>query len=51
MNLKLWQMSQVPSLRLKKKNLRQVNNPQKKAVGDQVAPFANLKNRRKSKYK
>ena len=42
-------MSQAPSLRLKKRNLRQVNNPQKNAVGNQVAPFANLKNRRKSK--
>ena len=43
-------MSQTPSLRLKKKkNLRQVNNPQKNAVGDQDVPFANCKNRRKSK--
>ena len=50
MNLKPQPMSQAPSLRLKKKkNLRQVNNPQKNAVGNQVAPFANLKNRRKSK--
>ena len=48
-NLKLQPMSQAPSLRLKKKNLRQVSNPQKNVVGDQVAPFANLKNRRKSK--
>ena len=49
MNLKLQPMSQAPSLRLKKKNLRQVNNPLKNAVGDQVEPFANLKNRSKSK--
>ena len=49
MNLKLQPMSQAPSLILKKENLRQVNNPHKNAVGDQVAPFANLKNRRKSK--
>ena len=47
--LKLQPMSQAPSLRLKKKNLRQVNNSQKNVVLDQVGPFANLKNRRKRK--
>ena len=48
MNLKPQPMSQAPSLRSKKK-LRQMNNPQKNVVGDQVVPFANPKNRRKSK--
>ena len=49
MNLKLRPVSQAPSLQLKRKNPRQVNNPQKYVVGDQVALFANLRNRRKSR--
>ena len=39
MNLKLQPMSQAPSLRLKKKNLRQVSNPQKKCGWGPGCPF------------
>ena len=49
MSLKPQPVSQAPSLQLKKKNPTHVNNPQKNVVEDQVAPFANLRSRRKSK--
>ena len=51
MNLKLQPMSQAPSLRLKKMNLRQVNNPQKNAVGDQVAPFCKFQEEKEEQCK
>ena len=38
-----------PKPQIIKEEIRQVNNPQKNVVGDQVAPFANPKNRKKSK--
>ena len=43
MNLKLQLVSQAlgPQLKKKKKNLKQMISPQKNAVGDQVALFAN----------
>ena len=44
-------MSQAPSLRSKKKNLRQVNNPQKNVVGDQVAPICKSQEQREEQGK
>ena len=46
---KLQLVLQVPSLRLKKKNLTEMNNPQRNADGDWVVHCANPKNRRKIK--